>query len=216
MAFLTETEKRRVAEAIGQAEAKTGGELVAVIARAADSYLFIPTLWAAVIALLVPPALLAQEYLPLGAWGGPALQPGPWQLYTAQLAVFVVLAVTFRWRPVCMRLIPRRVQRARAGRLAREQFFARGLHLTAGRTGVLLFVSVAEHHVELLADRGIDDKVPAGAWDGIVAGFTGRVKAGRVADGFVEAAAACGALLAEHAPGRRDDANELPDHLIEI
>jgi putative membrane protein len=103
-----------------------------------------------------------------------------------------------------------------AARLAREQFFARRLHETPERGGLLLFVSEAERYVEIIADRGIHEKVPAGAWDGIVAEFTAKVREGRVAEGFLAAVTACGALLAEHLPAADDNPNRLPDVLIEI
>ncbi len=54
MALLSKAEKDGIAEAIRQAELKSSGELVTVIARAADSYRYIPLLWPALIALPVP------------------------------------------------------------------------------------------------------------------------------------------------------------------
>jgi putative membrane protein len=115
-----------------------------------------------------------------------------------------------------MRLVPLAVKRRQAGRLSREQFHALGLDQTRGRTGILLFVSVAERYVEILADRGIDEKVPPGTWKEIVAAFTPQVREGKIADGFVGALTACGALLISHFPRAAEDRNELPDVLIEL
>ena len=56
-------------------------------------------------------------------------------------------------------LIPRSMQRTRAHRRAVEQFLVQNLHTTEGRTGVLIFVSVAERYAEILADHGIHAKV---------------------------------------------------------
>ena len=118
--------------------------------------------------------------------------------------------------PVCMALVPDWITRRRASRGAREQFFERGLHLTRARTGVLIFVSVAEHYVEIIADEGIDTLVPPGTWDKAVADFVERVRAGRVAEGFLAAIEVVGTRLAEHFPRAPDDRDELPNHLIEI
>jgi putative membrane protein len=126
------------------------------------------------------------------------------------------LALLFRWTPLKMRLIPKAVKRRRAGRLAWEQFFAQNLHLTRQRTGVLLFVSVAEHYVEILADKGINDKVKQDAWDNIVADFIKRVKAREITEGFLSAIGACGELLAESFPRSEGDVDELPNRFIEI
>ena len=205
MTFLSEADKQRIAEAIREAEMKTSGELVTVIARAADTYLYIPILWASLAALTLPAII----------WLLPVDLPFP-LLYSLQLATFLGLALLFRWTPLKMRLIPKAVKRRRAGRLAWEQFFAQNLHLTRERTGVLLFVSVAEHHVEILADKGINDKVKQGAWDDIVADFIKRVQAKQITEGFLSAIGACGELLAESFPRPEGDIDELPNRLIEI
>ena len=129
---------------------------------------------------------------------------------------FVVLALLFRWPPLMMRLIPKAVKHRRASRVAHQQFFEQNLHHTKDRTGVMLFVSVAEHYVEIIADKGINDVVEDGVWDKVIADFVQHVKARQVAEGFVTAVAACGKILAEHFPATHDNPNELPNHLIEI
>ena len=65
---------------------------------------------------------------------------------------------------------------------------------------MLLFVSVAEHYVEIIADKGINDVVPTGTWEHVVAEFVEKVKSGRIADGFVGAVEACGEPLVQHFP----------------
>ena len=205
MAFLTDEDRKRIAEAIREAERRTSGELVAVVAQAADDYRYIPVLWPALAALLLPAVALA-------AW--PAT--GGWTLYLIQAAAFVALAAIGHLPPVRVALVPRSVKQRRAGRLAREQFFEQGLHLTRDRTGVLIFVSVAEHHVEVLADAGIDAVVPPGTWDTAVADFVERVRAVRVAEGFLAAIADVGGELARQCPRAPDDADELPDRLVEF
>ena len=139
-----------------------------------------------------------------------------WRLYLVEVAGFVVLAVIAHLPPVHLALVPAAVKRRRASRLAREQFFERGLHLTRARTGVLIFVSVAEHHVEIIADAGINALVPPGTWDRAVAEFVERVRRGRIAEGFLAAIGQVGDRLAEHFPRPADDTDELPNRLIEI
>ncbi|HSA81641.1 MAG TPA: TPM domain-containing protein [Geminicoccaceae bacterium] len=205
MAFLSEEDRRRITDAIAAAERRTSGELVTVIAEAADDYRSFPLLWPALAALLLPAILLT-------------VLPGiaAWPLYLAQAASFVVLALIAHLPPVRLALVPAAVKRRRAARLAREQFFEQGLHLTQARTGVLIFVSVAEHYVEIIADQGIDALVPPGTWDRAVAGFVEQVRAGRIGKGFLAAIAAVGDRLAEHFPRAPDDRDELPNRLIEI
>ena len=203
--FLTDRDRDRIAEAIRAVESRTSAELVAVVAHEAESYHYIPTLWAAVVAFAVPPlALVTDAALPLS------------ELCLIQLATFVVLAALGWWRPVRMALVPTRVKKARAARLAHEQFFVQRLHETAGRTGVLIFVSVAERHVEIIADVGISKLVGNEVWQRAVDHFVANVKAGRIAEGFIGAIEQCGGVLIGHFPAGDRNPDELPDHLIEI
>ena len=81
---------------------------------------------------------------------------------------------------------------------------------------MLFFVSRAEHYVEIIADRGIDQAVEAGAWQKIVDDFTATVKRGAVEQGFLGAIEALGALLARHYPPQGENLNRIPDRLVEI
>jgi putative membrane protein len=205
MAFLTDHDRQKITSAIAETERRTSGELVAVVAQTADDYRYVPLLWPALAALLLPAILLTV---------GPGMSA--WTLYLAQAATFIVLALLAHLPPVRMSLVPDSMKRRRASRLAREQFFEQGLHLTQGRTGVLIFVSVAEHYVEIIADEGINALVPPGTWDKAVADFVERVRAGRIAEGFVAAIEVVGTRLAEHFPSAVNDRDELPNRLIEI
>lgn len=205
MAFLTDHDRQQIASAITETERRTSGELIAVVAQTADDYRYVPLLWPALAVLLLPAILLT-------------IEPGmsAWTLYLIQAAMFLMLALLAHLPPVRMALVPDSIKRRRASRLAREQFFERGLHLTEGRTGVLIFVSVAEHYVEIIADDGINALVPPGTWDKAVAEFVERVRTGRIAEGFLAAIEVVGKRLAEHFPHSADDRDELPNRLVEI
>lgn len=200
--FMSAQDAERIAAAIADAERQTAGEIVAVVTRDSSSYLYAPFLWAAIAALLVPWPLIYFTW-----W------PSIW-IYGAQLGVFLLALALLFPRPVRVFLVPGVVKRAQARRRAREQFLAQNLHTTAGRTGVLIFVSIAEHYAEILADAGIDAKVPKGTWREIISVLTREIGDGRPADGFVKAVAAVGTHLAQHFPPGTADPNELPNHLI--
>lgn len=201
-ALFTSAEEARIAEAIVHAERATSGEIVAVIAAESGSYLYAPFMWASLSALLVPWPLVYFTWLPV-QW-----------IYLAQLLAFVLLLLAMLPLPIRLRLVPRSVQRLRAHRRAVEQFLVQNLHTTTGRTGVLIFVSVAERYAEVLADTGIDAKVPPGTWQSIVDELTTHISEGRAADGFVAAISKAGAHLSQHFPPGTTDPNELPNHLI--
>ena len=199
-------DKNRITAAIHAAEKNTSGEFVAVVARASDHYVLLPLLWSAILALLFPGACLL---------AGVSLR---WvHIYQLQLLIFIVLAVLLLSVPdLHLKLIPRHVKHAHASRLARAQFYAQGVQLTAHHSGVLFFVSLAERYVEIVADKGIHEKLGEARWQGIIDLFVAQVRRGRAVDGFVDAIGACGAAMAEHYPPDPDDTSELSDGLIEL
>jgi putative membrane protein len=204
--MITDAERARIAEAIRAAEAKTSGEIFCVAAARASSYALAPIAWAAVLALLVPWPLI--NFTTLTAVG----------VYLLQIALFAGL-VALLWRPaIRYRLVTRRTRNERAHALAMEQFRSQHLQKTEGRTGVLIFAALAERYAEIVPDAGIAQKVPADAWDRIVASLLSAIRQGREGEGFVTAIEQCGALLAEHLPAVPGAPNpdELPDRLVEI
>ncbi len=202
---LSPEDRGRVAAAIRRAEERTSGEIFCVVAAQSGDYRMLPILWGALAALL-------------GGFVAAAVNPGmaAGSLTLGQGFVFLLLAAAALVPPWRVHFVPRAARHARAAARAREQFLAQNLHATQSRTGVLIYVSLAEHHVEIVADTAIDQKVPENFWQGIVDLLTGEIAAGRLAHGLVLAVEACGAALAEHFPRRPDDRNELPDRLVEI
>ena len=202
MALFTREEEERISAAITAAERKTSGEIVAVVADSSETYLYVPFLWAALVSLLVPWPLIHFTWMKVQ------------YIFLIQLAVFLVLLVALWPKNVRAALVPRSIRNNHAKRRATEQFLAQNLHTTKGRTGVLIFVSVAERHAEVLADKAIDDKVPAGTWQEIVDTLTSEISQGRATEGFIQAIMVAGDHLARHFLPGAPDPNELPDHLI--
>ena len=202
MTLVDEAGRQRVSDAISKAETTTSGEIVAVVAADSSSYLHVPFMWAALVALLVPWPLIHFTWMTVQ------------NIWLLQLAVFAVLLAVLFYRPVRYALVPRSTKRQRAHRRAVEQFLAQNLHTTEGRTGVLVFVSAAERYAEVLADAAIHRKVPEAEWQAIVDALTTAIGEGRAVDGFVAAVDAIGKRLAQHFPPGSADRARLPNHLI--
>ena len=202
MRLFSSEEERRVSDAITQAERKTSGEIVVVVAARSDAYLYVPLLVAALVSLLLPWPLIFFTRLSVES------------IYLAQLSLFLILTALLLPLGVRTAFVPQRIKRLHAHRRAIEQFIAQNLHTTTGHTGVLIFVSVAERHAEVLADAGIDARVPQGTWKSIVDDLTAAIADGKPANGLVAAIAAVGTHLARHFPPDTRNVNELPDHLI--
>jgi putative membrane protein len=201
MSLIGEHERNEIADAIAEVERNTNAELVTVIAARSDDYVHHAMAWAAIAALLLSAPLAF-------------VHPDIVVVLSVQLALFCALVLIFRMPAVAQRLIPRHIGQWRASNMARRQFLEQGLHHTKGETGVLIFVSEAEHYVEILADRGVSSLVDDGRWEAIVERFVVNVRRKRVAAGFVEAIRECGEILEEAVPKTGDNPNELPDRLV--
>jgi len=199
---LSEDERHAVRAAIAAAEMRTAGEIFVVVARVSDDYRLVPILWATLVALAVPLPLIAFTLLAATT------------IYLIQLGVFILLAVILSLPPLHILAVPRAVQRARAHDRAVEQFLAHGLQMTEARTGALIFVSLAERHVEIVADAGIAAKVPQATWETAVSGLVAEIRAGRLGAGLVATVGAVGAVLAEHFPPLPHNRDELANDVI--
>jgi uncharacterized membrane protein len=84
---------------------------------------------------------------------------------------------------------------------------------TEHNNGVLIYLLLAEHAIEIVADRGVNRRVPQAHWDALVQGMSGDFRAGRFEEGLSQAVDAVGAMLQQHfplAPGQANP-NELSD-----
>jgi putative membrane protein len=96
---------------------------------------------------------------------------------------------------------------------AHVSFLRHGLMNTRDRTGVLVFVSLRERRVQILADKGISDKVGKGYWKEEALKLVERIQAGRAAEGMVSVIQDIGQKLEKHFPRKADDTNELSNSL---
>jgi putative membrane protein len=200
--LFTAEDEKRISAAIVVAEQKTSGDIVAIVTQSSSSPGYFALLWAAMVALLVPWPLIYFTWWSM-QW-----------VFALQVLVFLALVALFNLEPLRRWVVPASVAKRWAHQRAVEQFLVQNMHTAASRTGVLIFVSVAERYAEVLADPQIDAKVPDGTWDKLVADLTSQIGQGRATDGFVAAITAAGQLLAKHFPPGANDPHELPNHLI--
>lgn len=222
--MLTETDRKRIAEAVCAAEAASAGEIVTIVTPQSDSYRDVALAWSIFIAFL---ALAALELAPgfylglverlLGLW---AHEWTPRQVLGISLLVavikFLAMLLLMAWRPLRLLLTPAPIKSARVHARALTCFRIGAEGRTTGRTGILIYLSMAEHRAEIIADEAIASKVAPEVWGDAMHALLEPIRAGRVGDGMVAAIGKVGAVLAEHLPRAADDANELPDRVIEV
>lgn len=220
---LTAEEGARVAAATAAAEAHTAGEIVTVAAGRSARYRDVHARWALAGALLVPAVAAA---FPVGLTRLADLLAGGWEgassrhlliatlLLQALVAAGVMLATL--WPPLGLAVVPGPVRRRRVRAHAAELFAVTVGGRTAGRTGVLLYLSRAERMAELVADEAVHAHVPEARWGEAMAALVAHARAGRTADGLVAAVGLVGAVLAEVLPPDAHDRNELSDAPITL
>ncbi len=84
---------------------------------------------------------------------------------------------------------------------------------TEANNGVLIYLLLAEHQIEIVADRGIARHAPPGHWESMVDSMRQEFRAGRFEPGVMQAIGAVEALMLQHYPRAEGQANpnELPD-----
>ena len=94
---------------------------------------------------------------------------------------------------------------------AREVFSRLGMWDTEHNCGVLMYVQLVDRRIEIVADRGISDKVGQETWDAICRRMEAAFRAGHFEGGALGGIAEITALLARHFPPRGRNPDELPD-----
>jgi putative membrane protein len=181
---LTPDDQRRIHEAAAAIEQRTGSRIAIVITRVSDRY----TLYT-----LAGAALGAFTAGGLAISASPALSGRA--LIFAELCVLVVLTLLLDVMPIRLAVVPARVKQASARNLAHREYAAHLMGEDSRRMLLLLFVSLGERYVEIIADHATHAMAPAGTWNRIVDEFVASVKAGRVGEGVLTAIESCGAIL---------------------
>ena len=223
MLRLSAEDHARVSAAIAAAEQKSDGEIIAICTDQSDAYHDVGLHWA-VLAMVAVLAFFAAMPQYLTWWHdlltGWSAEPGLRELLTLllffALLKFLVVLFLLKWRPLRMLLTPGATKTRRVRRRAIMLFKTGGERRTIGRTGILIYLSMAEHRAEIVADEAITKVTTPDTWGEAMTALLAEVKAGRPGDGIVAAVGIIGDVLAEHFPKSSEDSNEIPDKLIEL
>jgi len=222
---IDEADHGRVSDAVAAAEARSNGEIVTILTDQSDPYHDVALHWAvaALLAVLAwaaafPSWLTWLHDTLLGANWGAAPTLGRLLFFLMVLAVLKLTAVLLilKWRPLRLALTPGAPKARRVRRRACALFKAAAERRTVGRTGILIYLSVAEHRAEIVADEAIVKVTGPETWGEAMAALVTELKQGRPADGLIAAIAIVGEVLAQHFPRSEGDVNEIPDRLIEL
>lgn len=224
MIRVTDEDRAKVAAAIANAEQSTAGEIVAVETPISDAYHDVALHWAMVPLFAVlawaawrPTALVWWYDFLFGGWSpDPTLSQLLTLLMVFAALKFTVALLILKWMPLRLFLTPGATKHRRVRRRAVAIFQAAAAGRTAHKTGVLIYLSLAERRAEIVADEAILKVTDDHTWGEAMTALITAVREGRVGDGIVAAVERVGAVLSEHFPRLADDTNEIPDKLIEL
>lgn len=226
--MLSQQDKDRISAAITEAESKSRGEIFCVLAHDVAHYREVPLLWATVAALIGPPLLVLAGLKRLAmasifwSWtdeSARAMQGLILRVLTTywlvQAGLFLCVAIIVAVPAVRRHMTPGFLRRHHVRRAARHHFAAAGLHLSHDEPHILIFASLADRRVELVAHDRIHQAVGKEPWDAAVAAVVDGIKNHHPGDGFVKGIEICGAALAQHFPPDGAPKNQLPNAILE-
>lgn len=203
--FFSKEEQQKIEAAVKKAETTTSGEIVPMVVNSSYEY---PR------AELIGGGTLALAVGLLFSWavGGESI----WWFLPAFIVGFFVFQLLIRNLPGLKRkMIHPEEFDIEVREKALVSFVEQGLHETRDKTGILILISLFERRVQVLADSGINAKVPENTWDEIVSIITQGLKTGTSCDAICQAVERCGELLQNQFPIKADDTDELPNLIIE-
>ena len=208
--FLTPAEQDRINRCVQEAEKQTSGEIVPMIASASHHYLPAAIYGATFISL--PVALLVTHLLGASFWIGP---DNMWLFLACFILLYAIsypLVQNIGWLKRRFLLPARAEEEVKAAAI--QTFFTEKLYRTRAQNGILLYISVFERRVWILADSGINEKISQEQWQEIVDSVTSGIRKKRQADAICEAVTRIGSILKEWYPYKKDDRDELHNLII--
>ncbi len=199
---LSADSKATVEAAVQRGERQTSGEIVPMVVRRSSVRGHVLPLTASLVLLVILELLFT--------FSPPWAHHAWWALLAAAVIAVLISPAVFllRW------LTPAKDLEAQVLQRAVVEFYHAGLNQTAGSTGILLFVSLAERRAVVLADKAIAAKLGPETWKTVVDQVIAGIKAGDLGRGLVSAIDDCAKILAAHFPVLPNDQNELGDGLI--
>jgi putative membrane protein len=202
--FFTPGEQEQIRLAVKSAEDTTSGEIATMVIARSDSYLEAITLGsvlgAATLALLVA---IASHHVTV------------WSYLPLTIAIYF----PFHWLVSRVPLLQkpfisgRRLEEAVKERAVRA-FYEKGLYRTRDETGILIFISLFEHKVWILGDRGINARIPPESWQQLVKTLASGIREGRACEALCKVIKSCGDELSRHFPKKSDDIDELQNEIL--
>ncbi len=202
--FLTDEEKTRIEDAVREAEKRTEGEIVVMVVAESHHY----PLSGMIGGILFGTAASLSAALFSG-------YDSMWHFLGFFVPSFALCSeIVKRWMPLKKLFVSRSDMEEEVEEAAIGSFFKNRVYETGNHTGILIYISLFEHRVRILADKGISSRVDQSRWDAITALITQGIKEKKQASALCGAIQRCGELLEEVFPASEDNTNEISDSVL--
>lgn len=205
--FLTNEAFHKIENAVAAAELRTAGEIVPIVVRRSSTLGHVSAIVFLGLGLLSSPGVYWLTFFAHDLW----ITLAGLVCVAAVLMLGVFMTKSTRIQRL---LVTAEDRQAQVMQRAQLEFYHFGLNTTRDATGILLFVSLLERQVVVLADKAIAEKLPPNTWAEVRDRLIEGIRHGDLASGFASGIEECGRILAEHFPIRSDDTNELANHFV--
>ncbi len=189
---LSAEDHKRIRDAASAVEQRTNAKIAIVITRVSDRYSLYTVGGAALGAIVAGGFAISAR---------PALSGRT--LIFIELCALVALIFLLEVLQIRLAIVPARVKQASARNLAHREFAAHAIAEGRHRTRILLFVSLGERYVEIIADHATHALAPIGTWTKMVDDLAASMKSRRITDGIVNAIRSCDAILPPRGEGSK-------------
>jgi len=217
---LKDSEKQQIENAVKNAEIKTSGEIATAFIKESYDYAIYELIFAVIISFFYF-VIMMFFTSNIENW----LQSRFWDYTSHYLIAFYgfstfLVGTIFYFlaniSSIDRMIIPNKILKRKVQERALRHFVESGVYNTRDRTGILIFISLLEHQVVLLADSGIDEKIEQKQWQEIVDHIVSGIKTNKMIDHLCRSIADCGNLLEQYFPIKDDDSNELTNEIEEL
>jgi putative membrane protein len=215
---VTHQDLERFKEAVKTAEQNTSGEIALAVTSESHDYAFYELMLSVIFGALVFLIMLFL-YNPIAAFMDKIF----WDLKAWQLVgmygfvSFIAIAIAYLLTNISAIdriIIPKKARRAAVYQRALRHFVESGVYATKDRNGILLFISLMEHEVCIIADEAVLKNLTQDKLDALAQEFADGIRGKQFSSSLLTCISSCGTILEKHFPIKKDDVNELPDGLI--
>ena len=193
---LSKDEMKKIGSAVKKAESKTSGEIATAMIKESYDYAIYELMFAVIIGFLYFVIMMffvgnIETFLQEKFWDYSV----NYLIMFYGCSSFIIITIFYfigNISSIDRLIVPKKIRNQKVKERATRYFMESGVYNTKDRTGILIFISIMERRVELLADSGISEKIPKEKWQNIVDNIIKGIKQKDIVTHLTESINECG------------------------